>query len=67
MAQSFAGAVTNARCATMAFCHNTSNGKPTDNTFFHMEDMTHEHIDQDKQKENQLRRSLLFAGEGKQE
>ena len=67
MAQYFAETVTNARCAIMAFCRNTSNGKPTGNILFYMEDMTHEHIDQDKQKENQLRRLLLFAGEDKQE
>ena len=38
MVQPFAETVTNARCDIMVFCRNTSNGKPTDNTLFYMED-----------------------------
>ena len=66
MAQSFAATITNAKHVSMA-CAVINNGKPTDNTLFHMEDMTHGHIDQDKQRENLLRRLLLFIEEGKQE
>ena len=66
MAQSFAATITNAKHVSMA-CALIDNGKPTDNTLFHMKDMTHGHIDQDKQKENLLRRLLLFAEEDKHE
>jgi len=67
MAQSFAATITNAKHVSMA-CAVINNGKPTNRQYtFPHGGWSHEHIDQDKQKENLLRRLLLFVEEGKHE
>ncbi|MCW4125816.1 hypothetical protein [Segatella copri] len=66
MAQSFAATITNAKHLSMA-CAVINNDKPTGNTLFPHGGWSHEHIDKDKQKENLLRRLLLFVEEGKHE
>ena len=66
MAQSFAATITNAKHVSMAFCRQQQWLTNRQYTFPHG-GWSHEHIDQDKQKENQLRRLLLFVEEGKHE
>lgn len=66
MVQSLAETVTNTRYAFMAFCRQQQRLTNRQYTFPHGA-WSHEHIDQDKQKENLLRRLLLFVEEDKQE
>ena len=66
MVQSFAATIINAKHVSMAFCRQQQWLTNRQYTFPHG-GWSHEHIDKDKQKENQLRRLLLFVEEGKHE
>jgi len=66
MVQSFAATIINAKRVSMAFCRQRQWLTNRQYTFPHG-GWSHEHIDQDKQKENLLRRLLLFVEEGKHE
>ena len=66
MVQSFAATIINAKRVSMAFCRQRQWLTNRQYTFPHG-GWSHEHIDQDKQKENLLRRLFLFVEEGKHE
>ena len=66
MVQSFAATIINAKHVSIAFCRQQQWLTNRQYTFPHG-GWSHEHIDQDKQKENLLRRLLLFLEEGKQD
>lgn len=66
MVQSFAATIINAKHVSMAFCRQQQWLTNRQYTFPHG-GWSHEHIDKDKQKENLLRRLLLFVEEGKHE
>ena len=66
MAQSFAETITNAKHVSKAFCRQQQWLTNRQYTFPHG-GWSHEHIDKDKQKENLLRKLLLFVEEGKHE